>query len=145
MHVRVEMSDAMKLLIILLLLPIGASASVVTCTGQADGRTQSISIKIGSDGHLANWNESKIAQTPARGAFGLLAENPEDGEGPFEYYHSDVTSYGMKVITAGTTADEAKIAISKDLKRGYFAYRDLGSGNGNHYIPLTCSVANITK
>lgn len=111
-------------------------ASIVECSATVKNKKESVSLKLNRQGKIIFWAEGQIASAQKKSIFGPLAENID--EWGFEYTHSFKAPNGFAIVQAGTTADEISVGISKDLKSGFYRYKDLGSGNGNSQIPLTC-------
>lgn len=56
----------------------------------------------------------------------------------FESIYPGWARNGFSLLTFVTTADSYTVGVSPDLTKGFLAYRDLGSGNGNSSRALVC-------
>ncbi len=109
----------------------------VNCWTQIQNKKQVISLRLDNQGKLVYWAKNQIAKTDKKSIFGILAENVN--KFGFEFINSIQAPNGYSIIQAGTTADAISIGVSKDLTKGFYSYRDHGSGNGNQNIVLACS------
>ncbi|MBS1984770.1 MAG: hypothetical protein JST16_11415 [Bdellovibrionales bacterium] len=114
----------------------GANPVTLVCSARIQNQKQSISVRLDAEGKIVYWKKNQIAQAEKTSIFGRLAGDVEE-EG-YEYIHSFQAPNGYSILQAGTTADEISIGIHSDHKKGFYAYKDLGSGNGNSKVPLTC-------
>lgn len=56
----------------------------------------------------------------------------------FEAIRTVMGRNGYSIITFITTADAVKIGVDATLTRGFYEYKDIGSGNGDKNYSLTC-------
>jgi|GEM_PF-5464039 len=118
---------------------------VVSCKADVDGKTQQLKLKLDAEGKIVKWDDKNWAQAKRNGIFFWLAENEEEDMSSIEYDSSIIAANGYSIVKVGTTADEVSVGISADRKKGFFKYRDAGSGNGNSEYPLVCRVVNAKK
>ena len=110
------------------------AATIVKCTGEYQSKPEIIEVKI-SQGQIVEFSKNKMARvTKGDYVSGLAQDTTEYG---YEWINSLKGRNGAYILEMGTTADSFKIAISQDLARASFEYRDLGSGSGNHRFTLT--------
>jgi hypothetical protein len=117
------------------------SLEVVECSTRIGGKKHAVELTIGTDGKIQMWTEERIAKANKSSIFSLLSENFD--ESGIEYLHFIMGRNGFAMVRAGTTADEITVGVSRDRSRGFYQYRDLGSGNGNSQLELSCKVIQI--
>ena len=96
---------------------------------------QNVHLKI-QNGKITNWDQNHVARPDAKSIFGMLSEPIKDGA--IESVRIGRGKNGFVFVTVVTTADSVTVGVSPDLKRGFYNYKDLGSGNGNDNIELVC-------
>src|SRR5688500_9399299 len=105
---------------------------VAVASIKIDGVTHTAKVKLDRRGAIVPWSATKWALiTPGKGRslFYWLGENRE--EGGLEWQRSGKARNGYGIVTVGTTADSVTMGVSLKDGKGFFSYRDLGSGNGN--------------
>jgi len=106
-------------------------------------KTEWIRLKLEND-KIVRWDKTHWAQV-STGAYWLAAfaeELPSDedeGDSPFEWEKSFKVRTGYSILELGTTADAFKVGVNFEKSRGFFTYRDLGSGAGSlGPLAMTC-------
>jgi hypothetical protein len=117
--------------------PSTVDTTVVKCSVTIDGSDEWIKLRINSRGKIVTWSERKLASAKPNSIFAILNESEEDS---FEWVNFIVARNGFSILEAGTTADSFMVGVSRDRTKGFFRYRDLGSGNGHSSHELTCAV-----
>ena len=113
------------------------STLVVTCNGRYENARETIHVRVDrATRKIVQWSADKMADSKTKYMSGLAQNLEESG---YESVSSIRTRKGVAILEMLTTGDSFKLAISADLKRGSFAYRDLGSGAGNHSFGLKCT------
>jgi hypothetical protein len=113
-----------------------AAPITVTCQGIYKGKTGIISLKLDDKNKIIQWSRNKLANTPAGSIFENFSYNLADE--PYDYMNSFMGRNGYSIIEIGSTADAEQIGVHLGLKKGFYSYRDHGSGNGNFNIVLVC-------
>jgi hypothetical protein len=102
------------------------------------GVTHTAKVKLDARGRIVPWSATKWASiTPGQGKsiFFWLGEHRE--ESGIEWQRGGKARNGYGLVTVGTTADSVTLGVSLKEKKGFFNYRDLGSGNGHSTHVLT--------
>ncbi len=116
--------------------PSTEGTTVVKCSVTIDGSTEWIKLRLNSRGKIVTWSERKLASAKTNSIFAMLNESEDAG---FEWVNFIMARNGFSIIEAGTTADSFMVGVSRDRTKGFFRYRDLGSGNGHSSHELTCA------
>ena len=132
-----------KLLVIMLALGsvslFAEEASVVKCWAKIDRKLESMKIKVNDRGELMFWSKSKIVDASRNSYFSALADLKNFGlEGSNNFF----TPNGYSVMNVMNTAESIFIGVDKTLTKGFYSYRDAGSGLGNSRFALTCKLVN---
>ena len=115
-----------------------AKPRIAVASVTVDGVKHTAKVKLDARGAIVPWSETKWASiTPGRGRsiFFWLGEHRE--ESGLEWQRSGRARNGYGIVTVGTTADSVTMGVSLKTGKGFFNYRDLGSGNGNSTYTLT--------
>jgi hypothetical protein len=140
----------MKTTVILTLLSLSfaalASEKIVECRVAGPVAEAKLQVKF-QGGKLVTWSDNELIAPSSHQAFSNLLSPIETDDGPsYEWTRIFKTVNGFQIIEAGTTADAVKLGIkinpakSGNKGKGFYEYKDLGSGNGNSLDPLTCIV-----
>jgi hypothetical protein len=111
---------------------------IAVASMKVNGVTHTARVKVDARGKIVPWTEKKWAQiTPGKGKseFFWLGQNRETSG--IEWERAGKAKNGYSLVTVGTTADSVTLGVSLKDGKGFFNYRDLGSGNGNHKYELT--------
>ncbi len=117
--------------------PSTEGTTVVKCSVTINGSNEWIKLRLNSRGKIITWSERKLAWAKPDSIFAMLNESEEAG---FEWVNFIMARNGFSIIEAGTTADSFTVGVSRDRTKGFFRYRDLGSGAGHSSHELTCTV-----
>ncbi len=109
---------------------------VVECSAIVKEKKETVSLKVDELGNIVFWSQNQIAEANPKSIFGALSENFEFFG--YEYLRTLVAPNGFSIIEGATTADAFKLGVSKNLTRGFYSYFDLGSGNGDKHLVLSC-------
>lgn len=107
----------------------------VKCSTVVKGKQESFKIRVNQAGEPIFWSKSKIIEASKSSYFALLADLENFG---LEGKKSFSTSNGFKVLRVTNTAEQIELGLNKSLSKGYYAYRDGGSGLGNSSLELSC-------
>lgn len=109
---------------------------VVECGVRIASKVHTALIRLNSRGEVVPYSKSKLLGAPLKSIFGFMGDNPN--ESAMEYVNTFRAPNGYSVVQGGTTADEITVGVSPDLSKGFYSYRDIGSGNGNMRYYLAC-------
>jgi hypothetical protein len=115
----------------------------IQCSGKFDGKIESFKARIRFDklgdnlkeARMVFWSKNKMIQADAKSFFASLSDMENFG---LEGTGSFIAKNNFKVLSVINTAEEITIGVSPDLTRGFYNYRDGGSGLGNQRTPLIC-------
>jgi hypothetical protein len=128
------------LIVCALLSPFGAQAAMPTiakCTVQHDGRLHAIHLKLDRAGKIVRWDRSRWAKVSRDSVFAAFAEDVD--EYGFEWEKSFMARNGYSILELGTTADSFTVGVNLAVGKGFFRYKDLGSGAGDSSLVLICT------
>lgn len=111
-----------------------ANTSIVKCWA-GEYTNQYIILRI-VNGNIVKWDNNHIARKDSNSSFGLFSEPLDDG--PVEAFKFGKAKNGYRFVRVVTSAESITVGISPSLTQGFCAYQDLGSGNGNDRIPISC-------
>lgn len=110
--------------------------SKVKCSANNDGKVEWVQLKVGNRGML-QWEENRWAKASKKAEYlGAFAENTE--EYGFEWEKTFKAGNGYSILELGTTADSFTIGVNLRDGKGFFRYKDLGSGAGDQNWILSC-------
>lgn len=114
-----------------------APAKVVECKVKIDKRGETLRLKLDAKDRLTFWSKTKIVDADKDSYFGFLTDLENFG---LEGSGSIVAGNGFRILSVINTAEEISIGVSNDYTRGFYNYRDGGSGQGNLKLDLTCKI-----
>jgi len=114
-----------------------ATPRIVECKVKIDKRGETLRLKVDEKDKLTFFSSKKIVDAPKGSYFEFLADLENFG---LEGSGSFVARNGYRVLTVINTAEEISIGLSEDFTRGFYNYRDIGSGQGNLQLELNCKL-----
>ncbi|MGE0634490.1 MAG: hypothetical protein AB7O96_18890 [Pseudobdellovibrionaceae bacterium] len=114
------------------------ASTLVVCSATVKGKEQTAIFKIEKNGKFGYMGKNIYAKAKEDSIFYWLTQDTE--ESGAEWEKNFRAPNGYSVVEVGTTADSVTVGISKDFTKGFYKYRDLGSGNGNSELTMECSV-----
>ena len=116
---------------------LAAPSKVVECKVKIDKRGETLRLKLDAKDRLTFFSKTKIVDADKDSYFGFLADLENFG---LEGSGTTVARNGYRILSVQNTAESIDIGVSDDYSRGFYYYRDGGSGLGNLRLELTCKI-----
>lgn len=113
------------------------ATKIVECKVHIDKRGETLRLKIDANDKLTFFSSKKIVDAAKDSHFGFLADLENFG---LEGSSSIVARNGYRILSVINTAESVDIGVSEDYTRGFYYYRDGGSGLGNLKLDLNCKL-----
>lgn len=111
--------------------------TIVKCSVKVKNKEETMKIKVDKKGVLGFWSDDKIVQASKKSYFSNLSNLESFG---LEGSHTYFTANGYSALSVNNTAEAIDIGVHKDFSKGFYNYRDGGSGIGNLRMALKCKI-----
>ncbi len=116
-----------------------ASAETVSveCSAEVDNKVQKAIFKL-NDGKIVLIDGKRYAKGDIKDSlfFWFVQDVNKSG---LETHNTFMGKNGYAMVSINTTADNISIGINLKEQKGFYNYRDTGSGNGNSRVELACT------
>ena len=132
------MTKIISLIVLMFSFQVMAQGSTKVQCAQQNDHSFFITITVNQENKIIKASNNKLLEADhnSNSPYALLAMDLSVA--PFESMNTFSASNGFSILRVVTTAEVISVGISPDLQRGFFAYQDIGSGNGNSSANLVC-------
>jgi hypothetical protein len=119
---------------------IAADTVTVVCFGRIQGISETVRLKLHAKKmEIVQWDDTKWGVS-AGSYLGVYSQPIE--EYGFEWTKSFRARNGYSILELGTTADSHTIGVNLQEKKGFYTYKDQGSGAG-HLGPIVLNCRSL--
>ena len=104
--------------------------STVKCSLKTDDKTEWVQLKLNAKSEIVQWDTKKWGKV-SKNAYWLSVFAEDIEEYGFEWQKSFKARNGYSILELGTTADAFLVGVNQAAGKGFFTYKDYGSGAGN--------------